>query len=53
MTGSTTGDNERSVRGSGGGMADRVADAADDLKDRMDGNPASRPGRDATDRPGR
>jgi hypothetical protein len=53
MTGSTTGDNERSLRGSGGGMADRVADAADDLKDRMDGNPASRPGRDATDRPGR
>ena len=33
--------------------ADRVADAADDLKDRVDGNPASRPGRDATDRPGR
>lgn len=32
---------------------DRVADAADDLKDRVDGNPASRPGRDATDRPGR
>ena len=33
--------------------ADKVADAADDLKDRVDGDPASRPGRDATDRPGR
>lgn len=27
----------------------RVAQGADDLKDRVDGNPASRPGRDATD----
>lgn len=36
-----------------GGVVDRVADAADDLKDRVDGNPASRPGRDATDRPAR
>lgn len=36
-----------------GTAADRVADKADDLKDRVDGNPASRPGRDATDRPGR
>lgn len=27
----------------------RVANAADDLKDRVDGNPASRPGPDATD----
>ena len=33
--------------------APRVADAADDLKDRVDGNPASRPGPDATDRPER
>ena len=32
---------------------DKVADAADDLRDRVDANPASRPGRDATDRPGR
>jgi outer membrane lipoprotein SlyB len=32
---------------------DRAADAADDLKDRVDGDPSSRPGRDATDRPGR
>jgi hypothetical protein len=28
----------------------RVANAADDLKDRVDGDPASRPGPDATDR---
>jgi len=33
--------------------ADRVADVVDDTKDRVDGNPASRPGPDATDRPGR
>lgn len=33
-----------------GNAAARVADAADDLKDRVDGNPASRPGPDATDR---
>jgi hypothetical protein len=51
--GSGTADSERSLSGTGGGIADRVADAADDLKDRVDGNPASRPGRDATDRPGR
>jgi hypothetical protein len=31
----------------------RTADAIDDTKDRMDGNPASRPGPDATDRPER
>jgi hypothetical protein len=31
----------------------RVADAADDLKDRVDANPASRPGPDATDNPRR
>jgi outer membrane lipoprotein SlyB len=35
------------------GVADRVADAVDDLKDRVDGNPASRPGRDSTDNPRR
>ena len=28
---------------------DKVADTADDLKDRVDGNPASRPGPDSTD----
>lgn len=32
------------------GLGDRIADKADDLKDRVDGNPASRPGPDATDR---
>ena len=31
--------------------AGRVADKLDDLKDRVDANPASRPGPDATDRP--
>ena len=31
--------------------AHRLADRVDDLKDRIDGNPASRPGPDATDRP--
>lgn len=33
--------------------ADRTADAVDDTKDRVDGNPASRPGPDATDSPRR
>jgi hypothetical protein len=32
------------------GLGDRIANAADDIKDRFDGNPASRPGPDATDR---
>ena len=32
------------------GLLDRAADKLDDLKDRVDGNPASRPGPDATDR---
>ena len=31
----------------------KTANAIDDLKDRVDGNPASRPGPDATDRPER
>jgi hypothetical protein len=31
----------------------KIANAADDLKDRVDGNPASRPGPDPTDRPER
>lgn len=35
---------------SGGGIGDRIANAADDVKDRFDGNPASRPGLDPTDR---
>ena len=34
-------------------LGDKVADGADDVKDSVDGNPATRPGRDATDRPGR
>jgi sporulation protein YlmC with PRC-barrel domain len=32
------------------GLADRITDAADNLKDRVDANPASRPGPDPTDR---
>jgi uncharacterized protein (TIGR02271 family) len=48
-----TSDSQRNLGTSGSGLADRVADTADDLKDRVDANPASRPGRDATDRPGR
>jgi hypothetical protein len=32
------------------GLADRITDAADNVKDRIDGNPASRPGPDPTDR---
>lgn len=49
----TTGDAAHKVEHEAKGFADRVADAADDVKDRFDGNPASRPGRDETDRPGR
>jgi uncharacterized protein (TIGR02271 family) len=37
-------------RRKGRGVADKVADAVDNVKDRVDGNPASRPGPDATDR---
>jgi hypothetical protein len=33
-------------------VAGRAADRLDDIKDRVDANPASRPGPDATDRPG-
>ena len=36
-----------------GTMASGIANKADDLKDRVDGNPASRPGPDPTDRPER
>ena len=32
------------------GLLDRAADKLDDLKDRFDGNPNSRPGPDSTDR---
>ena len=37
-------------RATKGGVVDRVTDAADNVKDRIDGNPASRPGPDPTDR---
>ena len=37
-------------RGRTTGIADRVTDAVDNVKDRIDGNPASRPGPDSTDR---
>jgi hypothetical protein len=48
------GDYGRTLRdGPSGNIGDRVSDALDDFKDRVDGDPASRPGRDATDRPGR
>jgi uncharacterized protein (TIGR02271 family) len=36
-------------RATNSGLGDRLADKADNLKDRVDGNPASRPGPDATD----
>jgi hypothetical protein len=38
-------------RATNSGIADRTADRLDNLKDRVDGNPASKPGPDATDRP--
>jgi len=41
-----------SRRASGRGVGGELADALDDMKDRVDANPASRPGPDATDRPG-
>jgi hypothetical protein len=37
-------------RATDSGLLDRTADKLDDVKDRFDGNPASRPGPDATDR---
>ena len=36
-----------------GNVASGIANKADDMKDRVDGNPASRPGPDSTDRPER
>jgi uncharacterized protein (TIGR02271 family) len=53
LTGGTTGTTGSRAAGAVGGAADTLADTVDDLKDRVDGNPASRPGRDATDRPAR
>ena len=50
VTGGTTGSR---AAGTSGSATDKLADTVDDLKDRVDGNPASRPGRDATDRPAR
>jgi uncharacterized protein (TIGR02271 family) len=55
MTERTTGSMGASTSGAAdratdSGPLDRLADKADDLKDRVDGNPASRPGPDATDR---
>jgi uncharacterized protein (TIGR02271 family) len=46
-TGSTSGAADRATNS---GPFDRLADKADNLKDRVDGNPASKPGPDATDR---
>lgn len=37
-------------RATNSGLLDRAADKLDDLKDRVDGNPASKPGPDVTDR---
>ena len=56
FAGSSTGlDADRNLSGAqdratDSGLMDRAADKLDDLKDRVDGNPASRPGPDATDR---
>jgi uncharacterized protein (TIGR02271 family) len=44
-----TGDHTTTQHGSEHGIVDRIGNKLDDLKDRVDGNPASRPGRDATD----
>ncbi len=56
-TGNTLGRNSESGMSSGAadratnsGPLDRLADKADDFKDRVDGNPNSRPGPDSTDR---
>lgn len=46
-------DAESRARGSARSLGDSAADTIDDMKDRVDGNPMSRPGRDATDRPDR
>jgi uncharacterized protein (TIGR02271 family) len=35
----------------GGGIGDKIRHAVDDVKDRVDGNPASKPGPDHTDKP--
>ena len=43
-------DRTSQTRDRGRSAGQKLADAADDVKDRIDGNPASRPGPDATDR---
>lgn len=43
------GDRTTTGHGTGQGIVDRIGNKLDDLKDRVDGNPASRPGPDATD----
>lgn len=50
---STLGDYGRDLKGGASRLGDKTADALDDFKDRIDGNPDSRPGRDSTDRSGR
>lgn len=47
------GNAEREVKDNTRSLGDRVADKVDDVKDSVDGNPASKWGRDATDRPAR
>jgi uncharacterized protein (TIGR02271 family) len=49
-TSGSLGTSGASDRASHSGLADRATDALDDLKDRVDGNPATRPGPDASDR---
>ena len=48
--GGTTGSSTGSAGHTGGGIGDKIRHAVDDVKDRVDGNPASKPGPDATDR---
>ena len=47
---SETGTSGAADRATNSGLLDRAADKLEDLKDRVDGNPASRPGPDPTDR---
>jgi hypothetical protein len=49
-TGREAGMSGAADRATDSGLLDRTADKLDDVKDRFDGNPASRPGPDATDR---
>ena len=48
--GGSTGSSTGSAGHTGGGIGDKIRHAVDDVKDRVDGNPASKPGPDATDR---